>query len=113
MKPVYLLAFVVFALSSCGYNNSNPETINCSGVEISFAEDVMPVITASCATNSTCHATGSHEGPGALTTYAQVNAARNDIESSVESGDMPKNSSLSKEHRNTIICWIRNGAVNN
>lgn len=113
MKPVCYLPIIVAILTSCAYNDSSSGTVDCSGVNISFAEDVLPVITASCATNSTCHASGSREGPGALINYAQVNAAKADIESSVASGDMPKNSSLSADQRNTIICWIRNGAANN
>jgi hypothetical protein len=114
MKLSYFILGVAILPSSCAYNDSNSsDTISCSGVEISFAGDVLPLITTSCATNTTCHATGSHEGPGALTNYTQVNAAGADISAAVASGDMPKNSSLTASERNTIICWVRNGGLNN
>lgn len=113
MKSSRLIFAVAVILSSCAYNDSSSGEVSCTGVEISFAEDVMPIITTSCATDVTCHATGSREGPGALTTYAQVNGARADIAAAVTSGDMPKNSSLTAAERNTIICWVRNGGLNN
>jgi hypothetical protein len=106
-----LIPVVLLSISACSYNKI--ESTSCNGVDISFTKDVLPIVTASCATNSSCHATGSKEGPGALTSYAQVYASRNDVQSAVASGEMPQNSSLTSDQRNNIICWIKNGALDN
>ena len=64
-------------------------------------------------TNSGCHGTGSHEGPGALTSYAAVYSARGTIRSEVISGGMPENTTLTNTQKNAIVCWIDAGASNN
>lgn len=111
MKLTYLLAAAAVIFSSCA-NNNEPGTIDCTDVEATFAEDVLPIITSSCATSS-CHASGTSNGPGPLTNYNQVFSAKTSVEDAVTSGRMPKNSSLSAAQRNTIVCWIRSGAINN
>jgi len=87
-------------------------TEDCS-TEKTYAADVEPIIQTYCATNSSCHATGSSEGPGALTTYAQVYSARAEIRSAVISGSMPRNATLANAQKNAIVCWIDAGAGNN
>ena len=104
---------VLFACSKSSDNNNNNTPVDCSGAAKSFATDVAPIIQSSCATNSDCHATGSTNGPGPLTTYAQVFTARGNIRSAVSSGAMPKNGSLSAAQKSAIICWIDAGASNN
>lgn len=97
---------------SCSSNDESA-AVECGGVTISFTTDVSPIIQTSCATNSSCHASGSNEGPGALITYAQIYSARTVIKSTVASGEMPKNGSLTSDQKNKIICWIENGAADN
>jgi hypothetical protein len=48
-----------------------------------------------------------------LLTYSQIYSARSVIKSSVSSGTMPRGSTLSSDNKNTILCWIENGATNN
>jgi len=79
----------------------------------SFATDVSPIIQSSCAVNAGCHASGSTHGPGPLTNYSQVFAARSAIRSAVASGLMPQGSSLTSTQKNNIICWIDSGASDN
>ena len=105
--PVIILIFVF----ACSKNNNN--AADCSTTAKSFASDVTPIIQSSCATNSGCHASGSVNGPGALTTYSQIFNARSDIRAAVSSGAMPQNGSLSTAQKNSIICWIDAGAQNN
>lgn len=99
-------------LMSCESNDSNT-AISCNGTEILFSVEVSPIIQTSCATNSSCHATGSSKGPGPLVTYAQIYSARAEIKSAVNSGRMPQGSTLTSTQKNSIICWIENGAANN
>lgn len=95
-----------------GGGGNTPFTPNCNGAAIQFTANVAPLIASSCASAS-CHGAGSSSGPGALTTYAQINAVKAQIRASVLSGSMPKNATLTAAQRNSIICWIDAGAPNN
>ncbi len=85
---------------------------DCSGGVKSFASDVSPLIASRCAITG-CHASGSNNGPGALSNYSQVNAAKSGIRTAIVNGSMPKNGSLSDDEKNRIVCWIDAGAANN
>jgi hypothetical protein len=87
-------------------------TLNCNTIDSRFAAVVFPIIQNNC--NSVgCHATGSSNGPGALTNFDQIKAAAAQIRSSVESGTMPKNGALTTAQKNAISCWVASGALNN
>jgi len=93
-------------------NNGNSNTLNCSSVPKTFATDVKAIIANNC-TAASCHNSGSGNGPGALVTYAQIAAAKVSVRSSVASGSMPKGGSLTAAQKNTILCWIDDGAKDN
>lgn len=107
---------IAIGVASCSKSSSNstttPTTPDCSTTK-TFAGDVAPIISASCATNSGCHASGSTNGPGALTTYTQIFNARSSVRASVANGSMPQGSSLSSSQKNAILCWVDAGAPNN
>ena len=103
---------VLFACSKTG-NDSTLNSIDCSGITKSFSTDVNPIIQTTCATNSGCHGSGSRNGPGELLSYSQIFNARSTIRSAVLSGLMPQNGSLTSSQKQSIICWIDNGAANN
>jgi hypothetical protein len=115
MRLVILLSFFMcLALITC---KKEKETVNayapdCTGDPKSFAKDVSPVISSSCA-KAGCHASGSANGPGALTSHAQISAAKTAIRSAVIEGRMPKDKTLTEGEKNSIICWIDAGAENN
>jgi hypothetical protein len=109
---VLILISILILVFACS-KNTDSFTSDCSGTAKSFASDVSPIIQSYCATNSGCHASGSSNGPGALTTYAQIYNARSEIRAAVSSGVMPQNGSLTTAQKNSIICWIDNGASNN
>jgi hypothetical protein len=112
LRSFFVVAAVGIFLYAC---QKNPDTtpVDCSGPAKSFATNVNPVIQASCATSSGCHGTGSNNGPGPLLNYSQVFNARSDIRSTVSSGHMPPNGTLSATDKSAIICWIDNGSPNN
>jgi hypothetical protein len=112
-----LLALLQF--SSCddgseevNNNPGTPSTVDCSSVAATYT-DANAIIQSSCATTVTCHGSGSSRGPGELITYEQIFHAKNTIRTSVRSGSMPQNGSLSAAEKATIICWIDNGAPQN
>lgn len=108
---ISILVFITACSKGKGTDsNSNPN--DCSTASKTFATDVKQIIQASCA-SAGCHGTGSSRGPGELTSYAQIFSARTAIRSAVISGAMPKNGSLTTAQKNSIICWIDNGALDN
>ena len=120
-KNLILLVIAVVVIISCSKstasnssnNDNNNNTVDCTGVSKSFSADVASIIQTNCATNSGCHGSGSTNGPGPLTTYDQIFSARVAIRSAVASGTMPLGGSLSATQKNTILCWIDNGASAN
>lgn len=97
-----------------GTNNPpNPTyTPNCTSAAIQFSANVMPIFQSTCAASG-CHNSGSVNGPGALTSYAEINSAKVQIRAAVLSGAMPKTGTLTAAQKNSIICWIDAGAANN
>ena len=120
-KKIGVVLLVVVALFACSKStdttaktdNTTSGSIDCSNVAKLFSTDVNPIIQSTCATGSSCHGTGSINGPGELRTYSEISNAHVDIRSAILSGLMPKNGSLTNAQKNTIICWIDNGALNN
>ena len=88
-------------------------SVNCSGVASGFAATVNPIIQTTCATDATCHGTGSANGPGSLKTYTDIFNARVAIKTSVANGTMPKTGTLTTAQKNSIICWVDAGGPNN
>jgi len=117
MGVVLIVAIALFACSKSTdmtlNKNNNGGSVNCTGAAKLFSTDVNPIIQSTCATGSSCHGTGSINGPGELRTYSEIANAHAAIRSAILSGLMPKTGSLTNAQKNTIICWIDNGALNN
>ncbi len=113
-----LFSFVIIIIGCSKKDSGTPNpgggtTLDCSTVtNKAFNAHVNPIVQSTCAIVS-CHAAGSANGPGALTTYAQIFAARTAIRSAVAAGTMPKSGVLSTSQKNSILCWVDSGAPNN
>lgn len=90
------------AFTACKKTSSTSYTPDCSGTAKSYAADVAPLISSSCVG---CHSSYS--------TYAGVSSDKSRIRSSIVSGSMPKSSTFTDAQKNSIVCWIDNGAANN
>lgn len=88
-------------------------SVNCTGVPASFSANVNTIIQSSCASDASCHGSGSANGPGPLLTYTQISNARIAIKAAVVNGSMPKTGSLTTAQKNSIICWVDGGGLNN
>ena len=112
-KAKLILFFSVFTWLACSKDSDDSEP-DCSTPK-SFSADVNPIIQSSCAINSGCHGTGSNmnQGPGPLTSHAEVFAARDAIYVAVKDGTMPKTGTISAAQKNEILCWIKGGAPDN
>lgn len=115
---VSILLTAIIVLSACKKSSSPSDggnttfTPNCNGAAIVFSADVSPIFQSVCS-QSGCHNSGSVNGPGPLTNYTQINAAKSNIRAAIISGAMPKNTTLTAAQKNSIICWIDAGAPNN
>ena len=119
MKKLAVVLVSVTLIISCtkGKDSSSDGgggsyTPSCTGTAKSFSNDVLPIFQSVCSAAG-CHNAGSGNGPGALTNYNQIFAARSDIRGQVLTGQMPLNSTLTTTQKNNIICWIDSGAPNN
>lgn len=109
---------IIFIINSCskgggGGGTPPPPADPCATLSFKFAADVKPIMDATCAINSNCHATGSTNKGGPLINYNQIFANRTNIKIQVEAGLMPQTGSLTADQKNKIICWINGGAPNN
>lgn len=113
LGSLFLVASCSKSSSGGGGNGGGGATIDCTGVASAFAANVHPIIQSSCATDATCHGAGSANGPGPLLNYTQISAASATIKTAVASGTMPKTGTLTTAQKNSIICWVNGGALNN
>lgn len=96
-----LLSTIIF---SCKKKDFNPD---CNGETMSFSGDVFPIFQSSCIS---CHSSGDSKP---LDNYSNIAANKTLIRSVIISERMPKDKKLSDNEKNTIICWIDDGAKNN
>lgn len=112
--PGLVACVILFALSCSKHSDSTNDTgtVDCGTITTTFSANVSPLITSSCA-KSGCHASGSINGPGALTTYTQIFNSRVAIRAAVASGEMPEDATFTATQKAIITCWIDAGAQNN
>ena len=110
-----ILILPVAILISCSKSDpgGGDGTTDCSTVtNKDFAANINPIIQSFC-NQQGCHDVASINGPGPLTNYTQVFNARVSIRAAVASGIMPQNANLTVAQKNSILCWIDSGALNN
>lgn len=112
MKTLLLVFVIGVLIANACSKTKTVASIDCSTAK-SWSSDVSPVILSSCSYSSGCHASGSSKGPGALVTYQQVYNNRAAVRSSVVSGRMPEQGSLSAAALSAIVCWFDAGAAEN
>jgi hypothetical protein len=104
--------FIVISCSKSGTTGGG-NTLDCNTVtNKAFAADINPIFQSFCNVPG-CHAAGSTNGPGPLTTYSEFFNARTLIRPAISSGRMPQSGTLSSSQKNSILCWIDGGAPNN
>lgn len=117
-KVVPILAVVgLLAYSSCYKDNIEtlyPTSTTCDTTSSTYATDIQPIISVSCATSG-CHDASTSSGGYALDTYGGVKTIVDNgrLLGSIQSGSMPKTGSLSQCSINKITRWVNLGAANN
>jgi hypothetical protein len=107
---ITLLVFSDMLFISCSKSGDTTTTANSNcDANTSFSTTILPLF------NSSCNLSGCHDGPNAaqLNTYQVVHDNATQIRASISSGRMPKGGTLTNAQKNSIYCWIDNGAKNN
>ena len=76
----------------------------------SYGTTVDPIISSSCST------TGCHDGSTSqtnFTIFSNVQGSAAAIKSRTQSGNMPKNGTLTQVQKDAIACWVDDGALDN
>ncbi len=74
---------------------------------ITYNAHIKPLFEAKCS-GASCHPSN-----GELFTYAAAFSRRMDIKNRTQSGNMPRNGTLSSEEKALIACWVDDGAPEN
>jgi hypothetical protein len=76
---------------------------------ISFSASIKPIIETNCAIS------GCHDGSGNIdyNNFDNIKLNPSDIKSRTQSGDMPRNGTLTAAEIDMIACWVDDGALNN
>ena len=77
---------------------------------ISYQASVADIMKTSCAVTG-CHVAGTGRQDFEIFSVIQANA--NDIKTRTQSGNMPRNSSITDEQKQAIACWVDDGAKDN
>ena len=117
IKFSLIIATCLIMLFSCSKSSDSGTeigtTISCSGVTSTFAANVSTLIQTTCATSSGCHASGSSNSGGTLINFTQISNKKITIRAQVLNNIMPQGSTLTTAQKQTIVCWIDAGALNN
>jgi uncharacterized membrane protein len=115
-KMIKKIRFVILLIvGGCAYDNEADlyGTPACPPDEISFSQDIKPIIQTNCAI-ANCHVDG-RQLPS-LETFEQIQANAQRIKSRTGNGTMPpptSGKSLSESEIELISCWVDAGAVEN
>ncbi|MEX2512197.1 MAG: 2-polyprenyl-6-methoxyphenol hydroxylase [Cyclobacteriaceae bacterium] len=110
-----LLLMLSFSFLSCSSENEDdllPEE-RCEEQPASLSGDVIPIINQNCAVSG-CHVSGSNRVN--LSVKENILQYANQIRNFTQSGYMPRQGSgltLSDSEKETIFCWVENGAMDN
>ena len=116
IKFISILAAFIIIVLACSKKTETTNTvttIDCTGITPKFSTDVSILIQTSCATGSGCHGIGSTNAGGPLMNYTQIANKKIGIRNQVLNNLMPKGGSLTLAQKQTIVCWIDAGTLNN
>jgi len=106
-----------YTVSVTDENNCNATeivTVDFESGNVSYANDVDPIIKSSCAIAG-CHVEGT--GQANFNNFSELQARANNqpggVRQRVNSGDMPRDGMLTETEIATILCWVDEGAQDN
>lgn len=105
--------YVVIVKDADGCTQTKTIGVEQGDTGVSFATDILPIITANCAINSNCHGAGASQP--VFTTYAVIKTRAANIKVRTANGTMPPagQPDLTANQIQLIACWVDSGAPNN
>jgi len=110
-----IIALTLIVVSSCNKKNLD---IDCTGITVSYINDIKPITDANCAFTG-CHVTGFANGD--YTSYVGLKAKVDNGQlkkRAIKKRDMPPSNTpgpkgLTDTEIQLIFCWIEDGGPNN
>lgn len=117
--PASIIAFALIIASCADHKLPTPDGFGCSGEAVSYAQDVSPIISTSCAIvgDGGCH----NGGNGAnldWRVFSNVQSHATQMKDRITrtpgtSGHMPRIGSITDAQIQLISCWVDQGAQDN
>lgn len=105
-------------LTAGNYQVSVSDGSGCSTIQsakvlsgVSFDAQVKSIFVANC-NLSNCH-DGSNSGLPNFNDFGEIQSRASDVKARTQSGNMPRNGSLTQEQKDLIACWVDDGALEN
>ena len=120
MKKILIVIAVLGFFSSCYFDNASEMhpaaglDQNCDTVNVTYSKNMVPLFSANCGTNNSCHSGSIAQGGVVLDNYSSA-SSQNDgkmlgsIEHQSGSSFMPPTGKLSDCGIRQIQIWIQNG----
>jgi hypothetical protein len=113
-----LLVMVAFAFLACSSENEedilpDPGEERCGNETVSLSNNIVPIINQNCSISG-CHVSGT--GRLDLSVRDNIIQSANQIKNFTQSVFMPPQRSgkaLTDAQKETIFCWVENGALDN
>lgn len=113
-----LLVLLAFTLLACSSENEedilpDPGDERCGNTTVSLSNNIIPIINQNCAISG-CHVSGT--GRLDLSVRGNIIQSASQIRNFTQSGFMPPQRSgkaLTDAQKETIYCWVENGALDN
>lgn len=116
MKKIFFLILISVSLQSC-YNDSEEAIygdVTCDVTDVTYTDDVAPIINSSCATTG-CHVAGG-SGPGNFNDFSDLagKVSNGSFENRVlVQQTMPPDAPLQACELEILQAWLDSGANNN
>jgi len=112
LSCILILLCIFYTVESCRTDKIEPAGKDCS-FAVSYSGFIRPLVLSHCAITG-CHVAGFPQGNFTLYQPLKDRADNGRLELFVlELRNMPPNGSVTEEQRQTIGCWIEQGAPNN
>ncbi len=117
LKTCILLIFLLYITEACvDHNIGSSFIVSCdNSATISYSANVVPIIQTKCAIEG-CHVSGT--GLPDWTVLSNLQEKKSEVQRRItlpltDPDKMPRVGSITQEERQTIYCWIQQGALDN
>ena len=116
LKCRSLIFLLIAIFSAACADHDIPLTFDCSSEDISYLDDVRPIVTANCAISG-CH-NGDLGSDKDWRELENLQSRASEVKRRITlpagaAGHMPAKGSLTYDEIQTLVCWVDQGALDN